>query len=117
MTGIKRLATALHLLILFELESGNITGGLVTKSLCHRISCSQFSYAHIEPTVILGVFGTLRALSREECAIVNDFGVNTYSFVLSVHGSYNLIFDKVDQGITIEAEKERHSQEIANTMK
>jgi hypothetical protein len=106
----------------FELENGRLNGAstkktLVCKALRLRISCSQFSYAHIEPTIILGVSGTLRALSKEERSIVNGYGVNTYSFVPSVYGPNNLSFDKTDRGIAVETEKGRHLQEIANTMK
>ena len=82
---------------LFELEHGKLVGGSATTSVCQLlylwISCSQFSYAHIEPTVVLGVYGILRVLSRKERFIVHDFGVDVYSFVPSVCGSSNLTFE------------------------
>lgn len=102
-----------------EHEKGTLKGPSADESLrralCLRVSCGQFSFAKIFPHRILGVSGTLRALSETEKKIVMDFGVDTYTFVPSVYGANNLDFKPKSRGyIAIESEKVRYLQEIAN---
>ena len=105
---------------LYEAEREKLRGakldGVLRRALCLRISCGQFSYANISPSAILGVSGTLHALSNTERDIVHAFGVDTHTHVPSVYGMNNLIFDKFGRGILIETEPSRHLQAIANEM-
>ena len=104
----------------FEKEQGTLSGALADKAVAQalslRLACGQFSYAAINPTAILGVSGTLSAMTADEQSIVKDLGVDTYSFVPSVYGLNKLTFDRAGRGITIENDRKRYLQEVANTM-
>lgn len=75
---------------------------ILSSVLSMPVSCGQFSYANISPHRILGVSGTLQALSEHEREILLKYGLNKYIFVPSVYGASNFDFDKAGEGIYIE---------------
>ena len=79
--------------------------GTLSKVLTMLVSCGQFSYANISPHRILGVSGTLNALSENEKDILLKYGLDKYIYVPSVYGSSNFDFDKAGNGIYFENNK------------
>ena len=75
---------------------------ILSKVLAMPISCGQFSYANISPHRILGVSGTLQALSENEREILLKYGLDNYIYVPSVYGASNFRFDKAGEGIYFE---------------
>ena len=82
-----------------------------------RVSCGQFLYANVKPTLILGVSGTVHDLNKQERSIVREMGVFSFSVVPSVYGLSKLEFDVGGRGIVIEEEMGRYHQSIADRIK
>jgi hypothetical protein len=78
------------------------TRGILERVLVMPISCGQFSYANISPHRILGVSGTLDALSEYEREILLKYGLKKFIYVPSVYGESNFEFDKAGEGIYFE---------------
>ena len=95
--------------------------GTLAKVLAMPISCGQFSYANISPHRILGVSGTLNALSKDEREILLKYGLSKFIYVPSVYGASNFDFDKAGEGIYFENNKSdffhRISAEITSSTK
>ena len=87
-----------------EADNGNLKDQDATLSrvLIMPISCGQFSYANIKPTRILGVSGTLEAMSDYQKNVLQKYGVRQYLYVPSVYGHSNFSFDKAGYGVSIE---------------
>ena len=95
--------------------------GTLAKVLAMPISCGQFSYANISPHRILGVSGTLNALSKDEREILLKYGLSKFIYVPSVYGASNFDFDKAGEGVYFENNKSdffhRISAEITSSTK
>jgi hypothetical protein len=95
--------------------------GILEKVLVMPVSCGQFSYANISPHRILGVAGTIHALSQYKRKILLKYGLRKFSYVLSVYGESNFDFDKAGRGIYFECNKSdffhRISAEITSSTK
>jgi len=102
---------------LAESEKGHIGESTLLKVLSLRIIASQFSYANISPHRILGVSGTLSALSDYEKTIVLNAGISNYSFVPSVYGSSNFTFDRCGSGILVSKTMESQFQSVSQAIK
>jgi hypothetical protein len=76
--------------------------GILGKVLSIPLSCGQFSYANISPHRVLGVSGTLHALSEYEREILLKYGLRKFIYVPSVYGESNFEFDKAGEGIHFE---------------
>ncbi|KAK3272875.1 hypothetical protein CYMTET_18851 [Cymbomonas tetramitiformis] len=74
-----------------------------------RVSCGKFSYANIDPACILGVSGTMEALSKYEWSVMKGYGIDLYTQMPSVYGESNFRFFGQTEGlfkpITIENTK------------
>lgn len=96
-------------------------GATLSKVLAMPVSCGQFSYANISPHRIIGVSGTLQALSEYQKDVLLKFGLNKFIYVPSVYGGSNFSFDKAGDGIYLENNKSdfyhRISAEITTTTK
>jgi hypothetical protein len=77
----------------------------LAKVLAMPVSCGRFSYANISPHRILGVSGTLNALSKDEREILLKYGLSKFIYVPSVYGASNFDFDKAGEGIYFENNK------------
>ncbi len=86
----------------------------LTNALVMPISCGQFSYANISPERILGVSGTLSAMSSHEYEILFKYGVDKFMFVPSVYGESNFQFDKAGDGIRIDTSKSDYFHSITD---
>ncbi len=88
-----------------ESDAGNLKENDLTlaKVLCINVSCGQFSYANIHPTRILGVSGTLDAMSAYEKKVLENYGIKRFIFMPTVYGASNFQFDKAGDGICIES--------------
>ena len=97
-----------------EGEAGNLQdkNAAYKRVLNMPIQCGQFSYANISPTRILGVSGTLEAMSDFEKNVLDNYGVDKYIYVPSVYGQSNFVFDKAGDGIFIEESKSDYFQKI-----
>lgn len=60
------------------------------------VSCGQFSYANISPTRILGVSGTVEAMSEYEKSVLQKYGISRFVHVPSVYGQSNFTFKKTE---------------------
>ena len=78
---------------------------IFSKVLAMPVSCGQFSYANISPHRILGVLGTLQALSQHERKILLEYGLDKFIYVPSMYGESNFSFDKAGDGIYFENTK------------
>ena len=86
----------------------------LNRALSLRVFCAQFSYANIHPTKIFGVSGTLSALSpAEKKTMLAAFDVSHYSYIPSVYGTSNFLFDKGGRGIAIENDLPSYYQKLA----
>ena len=54
------------------------------RALQLKVSCGEFSYANISPARILGVSGTLQAMTDYEKQVMNKYGIHTFTYVPSV---------------------------------
>eukprot|EP00977_Amphora_coffeiformis_P020936 scaffold8649_cov185-Amphora_coffeaeformis.AAC.7 len=88
-----------------EVEKGNLDSSCLASVMAMQVSCGQFSYANISPARILGVSGTLDAMSDYEKDVLANYGVEKFLFVPSVYGQSNFSFDKAGDGICIESTK------------
>merc|ERR1711988_5566 len=98
---------------LSEYEKGNLTQSEVCQYLNMKVSCGQFSYANINPSLILGVTGTVEVLSSYEYSVMTKFNIKDYTTLPSSYGPSNLKFDKVGDGIKVFQEKDDYFREIA----
>ena len=64
-----------------EAEKGNIPESILPGVMAMQISCGQFSYANISPGRILGVSGTLDAMSKYEKDVLQKYGIRKFVFV------------------------------------
>ena len=97
-----------------EAQAGNLTDkdSTLQRVLNMPIPCGQFSYAAISPSRILGVSGTLDAMSDFEKDVLHTYGVDQFFFVPSVYGQSNFVFDRAGDGIFIEQSKSDYFQKI-----
>ena len=95
--------------------------GTLSRVLAMPVSCGRFSYANISPHRIIGVSGTLQALSANEREILLKYGLSKFIYVPSVYGASNFDFDKAGEGIKFENNKSdffhRISAEISSSAK
>lgn len=88
----------------------------VQRALQLRISCGRFSYANVQPACMLGVSGTLEALSASEWQVMSKYGFKSFSLVPSVYGPNNFRF--LDQAagspITVTDSAENYHLAITN---
>lgn len=75
------------------------------RALTMLVSCGQFSYANISPHRIIGVSGTLQALSDYQKDVLLNYSLNKFIYVPSVYGGSNFCFDKAGDGIYFENTK------------
>eukprot|EP01031_Cornospumella_fuschlensis_P024805 gene24805-29975_t len=102
-----------------ELEKGCVRqNNLATfdDHLTMLISCGQFSYANINPDCIIGVSGTITALTAYEKEIMSRYKIEQYTFSPSVYGKKNLIFDHVDTGVYIADDKADFFKSLVNAI-
>merc|ERR1711988_1548606 len=71
---------------LSEYEKGNLTQSEVCQYLNMKVSCGQFSYANINPSLILGVTGTVEVLSSYEYSVMTKFNIEVYTTLPSSYG-------------------------------
>ena len=65
---------------------------VLSNILAMRIPCGRFSYANVGCAKILGVSGTLEALSNYEWDVMRRFGIRNYTLVPSLYGKNNFAF-------------------------
>lgn len=103
-----------------ELDNGNVKATNVAtfdqQHLHMQVSCGQFSYASINPSCILGVSGTLSALTTYEEDVMARYRIDQYSLSPSVYGKKDLVFDQADQGIVIADDKADYFKGIVNVI-
>lgn len=95
-----------------EVEKGTLGSSCLARVLAMQVSCGQFSYANISPARILGVSGTLDAMSEYEKDVLEKYGVEKFLYVPSVYGQSNFSFDKAGEGICIESTKSDYYHSI-----
>ncbi len=95
--------------------------GNPAKALVMPVFCGRFSYANISPHRIIGVSGTLQALSEYEREILLKYRLRKFIYVPSIYGASNFAFDKAGEGIYFENNKSdffhRISAEITSSAK
>ena len=96
-----------------EIFVGDTAEANIKESLRLAVSCGQFSYSNIKPGLILGVTGTLDELAIEEKKIIQDFRVDTYTFMPSVYPGQRLIFEVQGRGIEVHSKNDDYLQNIA----
>ena len=103
-----------------ELDKGEVkaahTKGFDDRHLQMQVSCGQFSYANINPSCILGVSGTLQALTDYEREVMTRYNIGLYSIAPSVYGTKQLIFDAPDTGLHVAANKSDYFKAIVDTI-
>jgi hypothetical protein len=103
-----------------ELDNGNVksthTANFDQQHLHMQVSCGQFSYANINPACILGVSGTLTALTTYEQDVMSRYKIDQYSVSPSVYGKKDLVFDHADAGIAIADDKADYFKGIVNVI-
>ena len=77
------------------------------------VSCGQFSYANINPALIMGVSGTLQAIGKYEKDVLNMYGLNKFIYVPSVYGDSNFQFDEAGEGVYFECSKSNFYHKIS----
>jgi len=100
-----------------EHDRGRIDDKTLERNLSLRISCGNLSYAEITPSRILGVSGTLDAMTRYEKEVLASYGVDTYLYLPSVYEGSILAFDRAGDGITIESSKSDFYLKICKDIK
>ena len=81
--------TAFAVLHEVEQDGGRNADASLRRALGLRVTCGTFSYANIKPARILGVSGTLAALSDDERRVMRSFGLELETYVPSVYGKSN----------------------------
>ena len=81
--------TAFAVLHEVEQNGGRNAEASLRRALGLRVICGMFSYANIKPARILGVSGTLAALSDDERRAMRSFGLDLETYVPSVYGTSN----------------------------
>ena len=103
-----------------ELDKGNVKPEHAEKfekrHIHMLVSCGQFSYANINPACILGVSGTLDALTDYEREVMTRYNISTYSISPSVYGTKCLVFDAADSGIRIANTKADYFKAIVDSI-
>ena len=103
-----------------EMDKGNVKathkGSFEQKHLHMQVSCGQFSYANINPACILGVSGTLKALTDYEQEVMARYRIEQYSIAPSVYGSKDLVFDAPDTGVCIANDKANYFKAIVDVI-
>jgi len=98
-------------------ESESRGDAILNNVLYLRVLTSQFSYANINPFRILGVSGTLNALSNREKDAILKMGVDIYSYIPSVYGSSKFSFDRSGRGIALEKTLESYFLTLGQLIK
>jgi hypothetical protein len=78
-----------------------------------QISCGQFSYGDINPACILGVSGTIDALTPYEQEVMSRYKIHQYSLAPSVYNKSKATFDSAGRGIYIADDKTDFFQNIS----
>ena len=105
-----------------EHEYGKISKESLNKQIGLNISLGSYSYAEIPKTfnAILGVSGTLRSLNDAEIKVIrNEYDINYMTFMPSVYGRNNLVFNEM-KDVLIENDTNHFkviSREIDNRIK
>ena len=104
---------------LHELDKGRIKPVHQTKfsekHLHMMVSCGQFSYGNISPGCILGVTGTLSALTTYEQEVMSRYKIDQYSIAPSVYGERTMTFDHPDRkGIHVASTKADYFKNIVD---
>ena len=84
------------------------------RALKLQVPCGKFSYANIKPECILGVSGTLEALSEYELKVMQRYGIQLYASMPSVYGETQLKFDKFGDSMHIEASLDGYQRKITD---
>ena len=85
----------------------------LSRALVMPVSCGQFSYANINPALIMGVSGTLQAIGKYEKDVLNMYGLNKFIYVPSVYGDSNFQFDEAGEGVYFECSKSNFYHKIS----
>ena len=105
---------------LHEMDKGEVKAAHVNnfedRHLHLQVSCGQFSYANIDPACVLGVSGTLQALTEYEREVMTRYKISLYSISPSVYGTKRLVFDSSDTGIFIATTKSDYFKAIVDTI-
>ena len=105
---------------LHQLEKGNVLTDHKRDFEKHhctmQIVCGQFSYAEIDTDCILGVSGTLSALSDYEKRVISDFDIKVWSTSGSVYRGTNLTWDAAGTGIHVEVNLAHYFCKIADVI-
>eukprot|EP01031_Cornospumella_fuschlensis_P025016 gene25016-30218_t len=102
-----------------ELEKGSVRQNNIAAfddHLTMLISCGQFSYANINPDCIIGVSGTITALTDYEKEVMSRYKIEQHTFSPSVYGKKNLVFDHVDTGVYLADDKADFLKSLVNAI-
>jgi len=101
-----------------ELEKDHVRpdkkAGFNERHLRMQVSCGQFSYANINPACILGVSGTLSALTKYEKEVMSRYKIDLYSDAPSVYGPRDQTFDTAGEGIIMAETRGDYFKAIVN---
>jgi len=104
---------------LHEQESGGVQRAkeaVIRDEVSLGINCARLSYAPTS-TRILGVTGTLGSSSETEMGIMSRCGIDTFTYLPSLFGYNNLVFDRTGRDIAVETDKSRYFQFIATEIR
>ncbi|CAK9102159.1 VWFA domain-containing protein [Durusdinium trenchii] len=76
------------------------------KALSLQIPCGRFSYAKLGSPKVLGVSGTVTALSKHQWEVMRRFGITSYTVVPSVYGRNHFAFLNQGSAITISTDED-----------
>lgn len=111
--GYRTLFAYLHEMEKGEIQSAHM-GEFEERHLHMQVSCGQFSYANIDPACILGVSGTLQALTEYEKEVMTRYKIKLYSITPSVYGTKQLVFDSPDTGLYVASTKADYFKAIVD---